>query len=167
MPFFKMKGYDVMETITLKKKNTIKFEIKREDGTSTGEYLEFDLESVDFPLRLNDSDRKHKQNIDYVKMQLAVIDKEEDVKGKYVLSRKEEKKFELMQEFYKREKEALDLIIGKGGTKKLLDGRSPYVTMYDDIYEMLEPIFPKIQTNADDIAEKIKAKYSDKEKDIL
>ena len=156
-----------METITLKKKDTIKFEIKREDGTSTGEFLEFDVESVDFPLKLNESDKKHRQNINYVKMQLAVIDKEEDIKGKYVLSRKEEKKFELMKEFYKREEEALDLILGKGGTRKLLDGRSPYVTMYEDIYEILEPIFPKIQANADDIVNKIKSKYDLKEQDIL
>lgn len=156
-----------METITLKKRDTIKFEIKREDGSSTGEYLEFEVESVDFPLRLNESDRKHKQNIDYVKMQMAVIDKQEDIKGKYVLSRNEEKKFELMKEFYKREEEALDLILGQGGTRKLLDGRNPYITMYDDIYEMLEPIFPKIQSNADDIIKKIKSKYDLKEQDVL
>ena len=64
--------------------------------------------------------------------------------------------------------DALDLFLGEGGTKKLLNGRKPYYSMYDDISEMLEPILPKLKLSADSIVEKIKEKYSNtKENDVL
>ena len=40
--------------------------------------------------------------------------------------------------------------------------------MYEDISEMLEPILPKLKLRADDIANRIKEKYSNKkETDVL
>ena len=98
-----------------------------------------------------------------------MVDKKEDNKGKFILSWKEEEKLKVLQEFYKREMEALDLFLGEDGTKKLLNGRKPYYSMYEDISEMLEPILPKLKLRADDIASKIKQKYSNKvtEKNVL
>ena len=64
--------------------------------------------------------------------------------------------------------DALDLFLGEGGTKKLLNGRKPYYSMYDDISEILEPILPKLKLSADSIVKKIKEKYSNtKENDVL
>ena len=101
-------------------------------------------------------------------MQFIIIDKKEDKKGKYLLSLKEEEKIKVLQEFYKREAEALDLFLGKDGTKKLLNGRNPYYSMYEDINEMLEPIMPKLQLRVENITEKIKQKYGNKkETDVL
>lgn len=154
--------------IQIKKNNIVKIGIKDENGVDTGEHLEFDMESVDLPLRLNQCEAQHRKNLETLRGQFLVIDKKEDKKGKFILSWKEEEKLKVLQEFYKREMDALDLFLGEGGTKKLLNGRKPYYSMYDDISEMLEPILPKLKLSADSIVEKIKEKYSNtKENDVL
>lgn len=149
--------------IQLKKDSILRIGIKDTDGNDTGEHLEFDLEDIALPLRLNECDAKHRKNVEYLKNQFVIIDKKEDKKGKFILSWKEEEKLKVLQEFYKKEMEALDLFLGQDGTKKLLNGRNPYYSMYEDINEILEPIMPKLKLRADDIANKIKEKYSNKE----
>lgn len=157
------------DVIQLKKNNILKIGIKDANGNDTGEHLEFDMEDIELPLKLNECEAKHRKNLDFLKMQFVIIDKKEDKKGKFILSWKEEEKLKILQEFYKREMEALDLFLGQNGTNKLLNGRKPYYSMYEDISEMLEPIMPKLKLSADDIANKIKEKYSSKtnEKNVL
>lgn len=158
---------DMENFIQLKKDNILRIGIKDTDGNATGEHLEFDLEDIDLPLRINQCDMQHKKNVQNLKMQFAIIEKKEDKKGKFILSWKEEEKLKVLKNFYEKEMEALDLFLGKGGTKKLLNGRSPYLSMYDDIGEILEPIMPKLKVKADDIADKIKSKYGSKKEDVL
>lgn len=154
--------------IQLKKDSILRFGIKTSDGVDTGEHLEFDLEDIELPLRINKCEAMHRKNLEYLKMQFVIIEKKEDKKGKFVLSWKEEEKLKVLQEYYKREIEALDLFLGKGGTKKLLNGRNPYYSMYDDISEILEPVMKKIDARADSIIDKIKNKYGkENEKDVL
>ena len=154
--------------IQLKKDNILRIGVKDAKGNDTGEHLEFDLEDIELPLRLNQCEAQHRKNLEFLKNQFVIINKKEDKKGKFILTWKEEEKLKVLQEFYKKELEALDLFLGQGGTYKLLNGRKPYYSMYDDISEMLKPILPKIKLTADDIAEKIKNKYSNKEEnDVL
>ena len=156
--------------IQLKKDNILKIGIKDSDGNDTGEHLEFDMEDINLALRLNECDEKHRKNLEFLRNQFIIIDKKEDKKGKKILSWKEEEKLKVLQEFYKREMEALDLFLGENGTKKLLNGRNPYYSMYEDINDMLKPILPKLKLRADDIAKKIKDKYSNvnnQEKNVL
>ena len=155
--------------IQLKKDNILRIGIKDIEGNDTGEHLEFDLEDIELPLRLNECEAKHRKNLEYLRNQFVIIDKKEDKKGKFILSWKEEEKLKILQEFYKREMEALDLFLGQNGTNKLLNGRKPYYSMYEDINDMLVPILPKLKLKADDIANKIKEKYSNKatEKNVL
>ena len=157
------------DVIQLKKDNILRIGIKDSNGVDTGEHLAFDLEDIELPLRLNQCDVQHKKNLEFLKNQFIIIDKKEDKKGKFLLSWKEEEKLKVLQEFYKREMEALDLFLGKDGTNKLLNGRKPYYSMYEDINDMLVPILPKLKLKADDIANKIKEKYSNKatEKNVL
>jgi hypothetical protein len=155
--------------IQLKKDNILRIGIKDIEGKDTGEHLEFDMEDIELPLRLNECEARHRKNLEFLKMQFVIIDKKEDKKGKFILSWKEEEKLKILQEFYKREMEALDLFLGQNGTNKLLNGRKPYYSMYEDINDMLVPILPKLKLKADDIANKIKEKYSNKatEKNVL
>ena len=155
--------------IQLKKDTILRIGIKDAKGNDTGEHLEFDMEDIELPLRLNECEAKHKKNLEYLRNQFVIIDKKEDKKGKFILSWKEEEKLKVLQEFYKREMEALDLFLGQNGTNKLLNGRKPYYSMYEDINDMLVPILPKLKLKADDIANKIKEKYSNKatEKNVL
>lgn len=156
--------------IQLKKDSILRIGIKDSDGNDTGEHLEFDMEDINLALRLNECDEKHRKNLEFLRNQFVIIDKKEDKKGKKILSWKEEEKLKVLQEFYKREMEALDLFLGENGTKKLLNGRNPYYSMYEDINDMLKPILPKLKLRADDIAKKIKDKYSNvnnQEKNVL
>ena len=156
--------------IQLKKDSILRIGIKDSDGNDTGEHLEFDIEDINLALRLNECDEKHRKNLEFLRNQFIIIDKKEDKKGKKILSWKEEEKLKVLQEFYKREMEALDLFLGENGTKKLLNGRNPYYSMYEDINDMLKPILPKLKLRADDIAKKIKDKYSNvnnQEKNVL
>lgn len=156
-----------MESIQLKKDNILRIGIKEADGTDTGNVLEFDVEDIELPIRLQECIETHKRNIQDLRAQYIIIDKKQDKKGKKVMSANEEAKIKAMQEFYKKEIEALDMFLGKGGTNKLLNGRKPYFTMFDDINEYLEPIIPLIKERAGSIEEKIKAKYAKKESDVL
>ena len=155
--------------IQLKKDNILRIGIKDIEGNDTGEHLEFDMEDIELPLRLNECEARHRKNLEYLRNQFIIIDKKEDKKGKFILSWKEEEKLKVLQEFYKREMEALDLFLGQNGTNKLLNGRKPYYSIYEDINDMLVPILPKLKLKADDIANKIKEKYSNKatEKNVL
>ena len=147
--------------IQLKKDNVLKIGIKDSDGKDTGNFLEFDLEDIELGLKLNQCQKKHNENIQNVKRQFIIIDKKEDKKGKQLLSWKEEEKIKVLKQFYKDEADALDLFLGKNGTSKLLNGRKPYWTMYDDINEMLKPILPKLKLSMDGVVEKIKKKYKE------
>lgn len=155
------------DVIQLKKSNILRYEIVTDKGETTGNYLEFDMEDIEMPLKINQCGIEHKKNLEYARNQFIIIDKKEDHKGKYLLSWKEEEKIKIMKEFYKREMDALDLFLGKDGCKKMLNGRKPYYSMYDDINEALQPILPNLKANVQDINSKIRNKYSIKEEDNI
>lgn len=158
------------EYIQLKKDNILKIGIKDSNGKETGEHLEFDLEDIDLPLRINQCDIEHKKNLSWLKSQLILIDKKsdnKDKKNKDILNFKDKEKVYAIKEFYKRETNALELFIGEGGVKKFLNGRKPYYSMYEDISEMLGPIMPLLNKSIDDITDKIKKKYSPKKEENI
>lgn len=156
-----------MEYIQIQKDNILKIGIKTSDGKDTGEHLEFDLEDLELLLKLSNIKDLHNQNLKDLRAQLMFIEKREDKKGKKLLSLNQESKIKALNEFYKKEMNVIDLFLGEGGTKKMLNGRNPYYSMYDDIIKSLEPILPLIEKNAQNIEEKIKNKYSKKDDDIL
>lgn len=161
---------NIEDFVQIKKSNVLKIGIKDEEGNDTGEHLEFDLEDINLLFKLNDSAKQHDENVKELKRKFAVIDKKKDVKGKILLSANQEAKIKVLKEFYYKEEKALDLFLGENGTKKLLNGRNPYYTMYDDISDMLEPIMPKLTKNAKSIEDKIKSKYKindDKKDNVL
>ena len=75
--------------IQLKKDNIFRIGIKDIEGNDTGEHLEFDLEDIELPLRLNECEAKHRKNLEFLRNQFVVIEKKEDKKGKFILSWKE------------------------------------------------------------------------------
>ena len=154
------------EYIKLKKDSIIKIGIRDSEGNDTGEHLEFDLEDIDLAFKLNDCAKMHDENVKELKRTYAVIEKKKDVKKKNsIMSVNTEAKIKALKEFYVKEEKALDLFLGEGGTKKLLNGRSPYYTMYDDISEMIEPIVPLLSKNAKSIEDRIKEKYKPNKKE--
>lgn len=149
-----------METkINLKKEDVLKVKIYDEEGKDTGNYLEFDLQDVELPLRIQKIQDDHKKNLNYIKMSFALIDKKPNHEGKKILSSNEEEKLKVIRTFYDKEIETLDLLLGKGGTAKLLNGRKPYYEMFDDIMSYLEPLSEVFEQSANKLKEKFIAKY--------
>ena len=60
--------------IQIKKSNILKIGIKDENGVDTGEILEFDIESIELPLKLNQCEMQHRKNLENLKGQFLVID---------------------------------------------------------------------------------------------
>lgn len=153
--------------IQLTKNDVLKIGIKDENGNDTGNYLEFDLEDIELPLRIQQLGEEHKKNLNYLKMQYALIEKKEDKKGKKILSSREEDKAKALKEFYDREIKCLDLVLGEGGTSKVLNGRKPYFRMFDDIGKALDKLSPIFEKRMDEIKNNIIEKYKIKEEDVM
>jgi len=152
-----------METkIKLKKNDVLKVEIEDENGNSTGNYLEFDLQDIDLPLRVQRLQEGHIKNLNYLKVGFSLVDKKKDKTGKKMLSSNEEEKLKIVKEFYNKEIELLDLVLGEGGAEKILNGRKPYYEMFNDIMEYLEPLAPVFEEQSKKMEQKLIEKYTKK-----
>lgn len=151
-----------MEYVKLKGSNILEIGIQDYKGNPTGEVLTFDIEDIETAEKYNRCAEKHHDNVQRFKFDIAVIEKKQDVKAKgSLMSQNEKEKMKRIKEFYKDEMEALDLFLGENGTLKLLAGRKPYISMYDDITEALEKdVLPHLKTNYESLVDKIKTKYN-------
>ena len=159
-----------MEYITLKERTSLKrFGIRTEDGKDTGEYIEIDLEDIELPIKANNCQLAHVGNFQKLKEKLDAINKQEDIqKENEFLSENKKASLEAFKKFYEAEENAIDLFLGEGATRKLLNGRNPYLTMYDDINEYLEQIIPTLKDTQKSIIDGIENKYkTEKEDNIL
>lgn len=160
-----MKNY-----IQLPKNDVIKIDIMDSEGNNTGESLEFDLEDFTLLKRLNQMKIEHNKNIEFYDNQNLILSKKQDYTPKNsMFSYKDLKQIEIAEEFCKKEMATIDLFIGEGKTQMILNlmKRKPYLTMFNDIYEILKPIMPIIEKGKDRLEKKIKEKYSIKEDNIL
>ena len=146
--------------IQLQKDDILRLGIKTSDGKDTGEYLEFDLEDIELPLRYQELLEKDKKNKEHLRNQMLIIDKRKDVKGKKLLSKNEEDKIKALNDFFKKEKEIYNIFLGEKGVEKLLNGRKLGWTSLQEIDEIItKQISPHLDLRMDKITEKIKDKY--------
>ena len=147
--------------IQLNKSDVLRLGIRTDEGKDTGEYLEFDLEDIELPLRYQEMIEKDKKNKEYLRNQMIIIDKREDVKGKKLLSKNEEDKIRALNEFFIKEIEVYNMFLGARGVEKLLNGRKFTWTTLQEIDEIIEKqIAPHINVSMDNITKKVKEKYS-------
>lgn len=147
--------------IQLNKDNILRLGIRTADGEDTGNYLEFDLEDIELPLRLQSLTEEDKKNRQNLRNQIAIIDKRQDVKGKKIMSKNEEDRIRAMNDFFNKEVEVYDMFLGENGVNKLLNGRKLGWTSLQEIDEIInKQITPYIEKNMTDITNKIKEKYS-------
>ena len=157
-------------SIQFKRENVLKLKLKNEMGEDTGEYLEFDLEDIELPLRYQQALEEHKKNYNSLKNQLLIISKKQDHSGKKLLSSNEEASLIALSEFYKKEIKIMDLFLGEGKTQMILDKvmrRKPYLTMFNDIMESIEEVSDLFNVGYSSIEDKIKEKYSKVEDNVL
>lgn len=160
------------EYIKLKKRDIFRLGIQDEDGNAKLDenghevFIEFDLEDITIPDRYSKCAYLIKKASNTLKNAIVVIDKKQDLKGKGILSKNEEEKMQALKQYYKTVEEAMDLFLGENGTAKIF-GETRYLTMFDDLSEMLEPIMPKLKINLESIEKKIKSKYSMTNSNVL
>lgn len=147
--------------IKLNKDNVLRLGIKTADGKDTGEVLEFQLDDIELPLRYQELIEKDKKNKEYLRNQMVIIDKREDVKGKKLLSKNEEDKIKAINEFFKKEVDIFNMFLGENGVQKLLNGRKLGWTSLQDIEDIIDKqIAPYLDLSMESITKKIKEKYS-------
>lgn len=154
--------------IQLNKDNVLRLGIKDSEGNDTGEFLQFDLEDIELPLKYQELLEKDKKNKEYLRNQFLIIDRKQDVKGKKLLSKNEEDKLKAIKEFFDKEAEIYNMFLGDKGVQKLLNGRKFGWTTLTEIDEIInKQIVPKLDVNMNDITKKIKEKYSTDNKEVL
>ena len=67
--------------IKLSSSNELRLRIVTDDGKPTGEYLTFDLEDIELPLRYQEMIERDKKNRDWLQKEFVIINKRQDVKG--------------------------------------------------------------------------------------
>lgn len=148
--------------IKLNESDILRLEIRTSDGESTGQYLEFDLEDIELLLRYQELVEKDKKNKEWLRNQILIIDKRQDVKGKKLLSKNEEDKIKSVNEFFKKEIEVYNMFLGENGVQKLLNGRRIGWSTLEEIDEIIEKqIVPHFNLTMDKITDKVKKKYAD------
>lgn len=154
--------------IQLEDDDILRLGIKDKNGNDTGEHLEFDLSDIELPLIYQEIIEEDKKNRLDIKNKITIIDRKQDHKGKKLMSANEEAKIKAINEFYRKEIELYDRFLGKDGVKKLLNGRKVSWLVFDEINKIIDKyILPKLDISADRIKEKIMAKYSNKEVDVI
>lgn len=147
--------------IKLNKDDVLRLGIKTNDGKDTGEYLEFNLEDIELPLRYQELLEKDKKNKEYLRNQMLIIEKRQDVKGKKLLSKNEEDKIKALNNFFIKEIEVYNMFLGARGVEKLLNGRKFTWTTLEEIDEIIEKqIAPYLDVNMQKITDKVKEKYA-------
>ena len=148
--------------IQLEKDEVLRLGIKTNDGKDTGEFLEFDLEDIELPLKYQELIEKDKKNKEWLRNQFLIIEKRQDVKGKQLLSKNEEDKIKAINDFLKKETEIYNIFLGENGVQKLLNGDKLKWSSLKTIDEIItKQIMPRLNINMNKITDKIKEKYSD------
>jgi hypothetical protein len=146
--------------IQLGKSNVLTLKIKTDTGEFTGETLTFDLDDPDLLLKYQDLIEKDKKNYQTTRNKILIIEKQQDHKGKKLLSSNEEAKIRATSEFFKEEQKIFDMFLGEGGTAKLLNGRKfSWTTMAEIKKIILEQIAPYLEKTMDLITEQVKEEY--------
>lgn len=147
--------------IKLNKDSVFRLGIQTSDGKDTGEYLEFQLDDIELPLRYQELIEKDKKNKEQLRNQMLIIDRRQDVKGKKLLSKNEEDKIKALNEFFIKEIQVYNMFLGARGVEKLLNGRKFTWTTLQEIDEIIEKqIAPHLEVNMKNITDKVKEKYS-------
>lgn len=155
-----------IQKIGLKNENILKLEVVDENGKSTGEFLEFDLEDIELPFKYQDILVRLQKSRQKLKIQFSVIDARPDRKGKKALSFNEEEKLKALNKFYQEQVEIYNIFLGKNGVQKLLAGRNLEWSTLSEIDELIEKqIIPQLNDTMEDITKKIKSKYSNEKED--
>lgn len=150
-----------MEKLRIQKKNEYVIEVN-----DKGETISFNIEDPELMLKFDNALQKVKKYKNEMKIEEKIIDKRQDEKTDYLLSKNERAKAELMAKIFKKMRDAIDEFLGKGACQKIF-GDTNYIGMFEDLFEQLEPHFIALKLNADKLKEEIVNKYTDEDEEEL
>ena len=149
--------------ITLNKSEILKVEIRDCEGVPTGDYLEFDLEDIELPLKYSEIIERTEKNKIELENKLTNIKKQQDVEGKYGLTKNQKDEFEALKNFFYKQAEIYDILLGENGVNKLLCGRKLGWTTLKEIDEIIKNQLAKyLNYDAERVVDKIKKEYAPK-----
>lgn len=125
-----------------------------------GETISFNLEDPSLPLQAEKAFEDINRIFERLKGEIVVIDKKGDMtktKGK-LMSNHQRQILEAYDKAYKDTRNAMDKFLGKGACQKIF-GDSNYLSMYDELFEALEPHYEKLGIIGSNFVETIKKKY--------
>lgn len=130
------------------------------DGKDTGDFLEFQVDDIELPLRYQEIQEQIRKNQLWIKNQCMIISKRPDIKGKKLMSKNEEDTIKAINEFYKKQEQVYNMFLGKDGVKKLLCGRKLTWETFDEIDEIIDKqILPYLNQDAQSLVDRITKKY--------
>lgn len=152
-------------SINVKKKDIYTIHINDEKGNYTGNDLEFNLADVDLGLKYNNAIEEIDKIKNHIKAQEIIINKRQDVPGKY-LSKNQKELHQLYSQGYKDMRKAMDSFLGKNGCQKIF-GDINYIEMFNDLTEWLKPEINKMGLGIKNIKNRIEKKYSVKKDNVI
>lgn len=158
--------------INIKKRDTLRIGLKDENGNVKLDkdghevFIEFDLEGINLIDNYSKAIELSEKAGKTLQSELVIINKKEDVKINDYLTRNQKAKMDALKKYYKTIEDAMNLFLGEGGFDKIF-GKSRYLTMLDDLSDMLEPIMPLLKVNVDKIQQKIISKYKTHDENVL
>jgi len=156
--------------IQLEKDRDIKrFYINDDEGNMTGDYIEFNLQDIELPVKYQQILEEDKKARTHLKFKLDEIECRQDKKGKKLMSANEEAKIRAFQDFYRDEVRIYNMFLGENGVEKILCGRKLSWNTLEAIDKVIEnQILPELKVSADNIKTNIMKKYSKQESsDVL
>lgn len=150
-----------MEKLRVKKKNEYVIEVN-----DKGETISFNLEDPELMLKFDNALQKIERYKNDLKAEELVIKKQADEETGTLLSKNERAIAELNAKTFRKMRDAMDEFLGKGACQKIF-GDTNYLSMYEDLFEQLEPHFIRLKLDAEKLKDEIVNKYKDDEEDDL
>lgn len=149
-----------MEKLNLKKENTYEIEVG-----DKGETIVFHMDDLELPFKWNDAFLECQKMTENLKRQIKVIEKKEN-KPYGLLTTQDEEVRKLYKKTFSQMRTIMDGILGKGGCQKIF-GDNNYLSMFNDLFDALQPHFEKMGLSMGASVEAIEKKYGNADGSVL
>lgn len=149
-----------MEKLNLKKENTYEIEVG-----DKGETIVFHMDDLELPFKWNDAFLECQKMTENLKRQIKVIEKKEN-KPHGLLTTQDEEVRKLYKKTFSQMRTIMDGILGKGGCQKIF-GDNNYLSMFNDLFDALQPHFEKMGLSMGESVEAIEKKYGNADGSVL
>ena len=150
-----------MNSIRVKKNNEYISEVNEQ-----GDTISFNIEDPELPLKLDRAMEKINHIQQVFKEKEVILQKQKDEKRDSLLSKNEKAQAELASQMFNEMRDAVDQFLGVNACHKIF-GTTNYISMFDDLFEQLQPHFEKMNLNAKKFAESIQTKYQHEDEDVI